>query len=283
MKRGTTNAFELFARLGYGSRGIVYCLVGGLAVLAAFGSGGQAGGNRSALQTLLSQPFGQVWLGIVAIGLIGFATWRVVEALTDADRRGQDWKALGVRGAHLVSGFIYGSLALFALRLAWGSGSGGGGENDAAQSWTAWLLSQPFGQWMVGLVGAAVVATGLGFLWKGWRGDVTRHLAFDASRRDWVVLVGRLGYAARGVVFLLVGFFLVTAAIQSDSAEAQGLGGALQSLQRQPYGWVLLGLTAAGLFAFGLFGLIQARYRHIDAPDLDDARDMAVKGTRLIS
>jgi hypothetical protein len=278
-----TNPFELLARLGYGSRGIVYCLVGGLAMLAAAGQGGQAGGNRSALQTLLSQPFGKVWLVLIAIGLFGFAAWRIVEALTDADRRGREWKALALRAAHLVSGGIYASLALFAIRLALGSGGGAGGENESAQSWTAWLLSQPFGQWLVGLVGAATIATGLAFVWKGWKGNVADRLSFEASRRDWVMLAGRTGYAARGMVFGLIGSFLIVAAIHANSSDAQGLGGALQSLQTQPYGWVLLGLTAIGLFAFGVFGLVQARYRHIDAPDLDDARELAAKGTRSLT
>src|SRR5919107_647950 len=104
---------EIMARLGYGARGIVYCLVGGLALLAAFGSGGQTGGSRSALQSLLSPPCGR------------------------------EWKALGIRAAHLVSGGIYAGLAVFALNLAFGRGAGGG-EDQAAQSWTAWLMAQPF-------------------------------------------------------------------------------------------------------------------------------------------
>jgi hypothetical protein len=114
------NPIETLARLGYGARGIVYGLVGGLALLAAIGSGGQTGGSRSALQTLLSQPFGRVWLGVIALGLFGFCAWRVLEALTDADRLGSDLKGLGTRAAHLISGVIYAGLALSALNLALG-------------------------------------------------------------------------------------------------------------------------------------------------------------------
>jgi hypothetical protein len=266
------NPLEILARLGYGARGVVYGLVGGLALLAASGSGGQTGGSRSALQTLLSQPFGKVWLFLIAIGLLGFCVWRIAEAVTDADRHGSDAKGLGVRGAHLVSGVIYAGLALSAFGLALGSGGGGGGEDQAAQGWTAWLLSQPFGRWLVGLIGAGVMGAGLGFIWKAWRGDVAQHLALPAERRDWFVSLGRMGFAARGVVFVMIGGFLILAAWRSSSEEVHGLGGALQALQQQPYGWILLGLTALGLFAFGVFGLIQARYRRIDAPDLDDAK-----------
>jgi len=265
------NPLETFARLGYGARGVVYGLVGGLALLAAIGSGGQTGGSRSALQTLLSQPFGKVWLVLIALGLFGFCTWRILEALTDADNRGSDMKGWGIRGAHLISGIIYAGLAISALRLALGQGSGGG-EDQAAQDWTAWLMSEPFGQWLVGLVGLVVAGTGLAFIARAWRGQVADRLSLPGDKRNWIITLGRMGFAARGVVFLMIGGFLGLAALHSSSSEVRGLGGALEALQQQPYGWVLLALTAIGLFAFGLFGLVQARYRHIDAPDLDDAK-----------
>lgn len=271
MPRWNSNPVETIARLGYGARGIVYGLVGGLALLAAIGSGGRTGGSQSALQTVLSQPFGKIWLALIAIGLFGFCTWRVVEALTDADHRGSDMKGWSVRGAHLVSGAIYAGLAVSAASLALGRGSEGG-EDRAAQDWTAWLMSKPFGLWLVGLIGLAVAATGFGFAWKAWRGDVAARLSLPADKRQWAISLGRMGFAARGVVFVVIGGFLILAALRSSSSEVQGLGGALQTLQQQPYGWVLLALTAIGLFAFGLFGLVQARYRHIDAPGIDDAK-----------
>ena len=279
MSHVSRNPVETLARFGYGARGVVYGLVGGLALLAAIGSGGQTGGSRSALQTLLSQPFGKVWLVLIAIGLFGFCAWRVLEALTDADRRGSDLKGLSVRAVRLIGGLIYAGLALSALNLALGRGSGGS-EDQAARDWTAWLMSQPFGQWLVGLVGLAIAGGGLAFIVRAWRGNVTEHLSLPSDKRDWIVTLGRMGFAARGIVFVLIGGFLVLAALHASSTEAQGLGGALQSLQQQPYGWVLLALTALGLFAFGLFGLVQARYRHIDAPDLDDAKAAIARAGR---
>jgi len=265
------NTLEVMARLGHGARGLVYCLVGGLALLAAVGSGGQTGGSRSALQTLLGQPFGRVLLVAIAIGFAFVAVWRVVEALTDADHRGRTWKGLGVRAAHFGSGFIYFGLMLSALGLAFGSG--GGGDDRAARDWTAWLMAQPFGLWLAGLVGVGVAGAGIAHGWRAWRGNVTRGLSCSEDVARWAVPMGRLGFGARGIVFVLIGGFLVLAAIHSRASEARGLGGALRALQTQPYGWVLLGVTAAGLFAFGLFGLVEAVYRRIDAPDLDEAKD----------
>jgi hypothetical protein len=224
------------------------------------------------LQTLLSQPFGRVWLVLIALGLSGFCVWRILESVTDADHFGTDLKGWSMRGAHLVSGFIYGSLAITALSLAFGGGLGGSGEEAKAHDWTAWLMGQPFGRWLVGLVGTAIAGAGLSFVWKAWRGDVARFLSLPTDKREWIMSVGRLGFAARGLVFVLIGGFLILAAWHGNSAEAHGLGGALQALQQQPYGQVLLALSALGLFAFGLFGLVQARYRHIDAPNLDDAK-----------
>ncbi|KQT78422.1 DUF1206 domain-containing protein [Methylobacterium sp. Leaf466] len=262
---------EHIARLGYGARGAVYCLVGGLAVLAAVGTGGQTGGSKSALTALLTQPFGRIWLGLVALGLLCFAVWRIVEAATDADRHGRSGKGLAVRAAHVVSGLTNAALALSAGQLALGLALSSR-DNEAAQDWTAWLLGQPFGQWLTGIVGLVVIGIGLGFLRKGWSGDVVKHLALPAGAGSWAVPLGRLGFAARGVVFALIGGFLVLAAVHSRSSEVKGLGESLVFLRSQPFGWVLLGLTAAGLFAFGLFSFVQARYRRIDAPDMADGK-----------
>ncbi|ACL56661.1 DUF1206 domain-containing protein [Methylobacterium nodulans] len=259
---------EILARAGYGARGLTYCLVGGLALLAAFGEGGRTGGSRSALMVLIDRPFGRLLLGAVAVGLAGFALWRWVEAATDADRCGRSAKGLAVRAGHVVSGILYASLALSVLRTA--LGQGGGSEDEAARDWTAWLLREPFGAAVVGAAGLAVIGTGCAFLLKGWRGDVTRHLALPVDARSWATVAGRLGYAARGIVFWLIGGVLVAAAIESRSGAVTGLGGALSVLRDQPYRGVLLGLTAAGLAAFGAFGLVQARFRRIDPPDIDD-------------
>ena len=274
------NTLDVMARLGHAARGIVYCLIGGLALLAAIGSGGKTGGSGSALRTLLGQPFGRVLLGAIALGFAFFAVWRFVEATTDADHRGNEWKGLGVRGAHVVGGFIAIGLALSALGLALGWGGGGGGDDRAARDWTAWLLAQPFGPWLVGLVGLGIVGVGIAFLAKGWRGKVTEHLVCSRDVARWAVPAGRLGFGARGVVFLIMGGFLVVAAVQSRAAQAKGLGGALEALQAQPFGWILLGVTAAGLFAFGVFSFVEAFYRRIDTPDLDGTKDAIADGLR---
>jgi hypothetical protein len=275
---------EHFARMGFAARGAVYILVGVLALLAAIGSGlGDVGGGKSALRSLLSQPFGAIMLGAVGLGLVFFSAWRIVSAIADADAHGTSAKGLGTRALHVLSGLVNGALAVTAFYLALGLG-GGGGDDQSAKDWTAWLLTQPFGRWLVGAVGLAIICGGGYQIWKGWKGDVLKRLHAPAARRDLARFLGRLGYAARGVTFLVIGGFLIVAAIRSDSSQAKGLGGALQALEEQPYGWALLAIVAAGLAAFGAFGVAQALWRRIDAPDLDDARqavgDLAAKVRR---
>jgi hypothetical protein len=261
---------EMMARLGYGARGLVYCQVGVFALLAAIGRGGDTGGSRNALGQLLEQPFGSVLVGILALGLACFAAWRIVEAATDADGHGSKPKGRAVRAAHGLSGIIYAGLALTAAGMAIGRRSGGGDEDRSARDWTEWLFAQPLGRWLVAAIALAIIAAGAGFAWKAYRGNVTDRLDMPPGQQDWIVFLGRAGYGARGVVFGLIGAFLLGAAWHSRSAEVKGLGGALRALEDQPYGWILLAATALGLACFGMFGLVQARFRRVQAPSAHD-------------
>jgi hypothetical protein len=271
------NVIERLARFGYGARGIVYCLVGGLALLAALGRGGRADDSESAIRWVLAGPFGPVLVGLIAVGLLGFALWRFVEGLTDADRRGTAPKGLVVRAAHIGSAAIYTGLAVTAGGLALGLGHSRG---DGMQDWTAWLLAKPFGLWLVALIGLGVMAGGVAFLVKAATGKVTDRLKLGPEQCRWAKPVGQFGYAARGVAFLIIGGFFLAAAWHQASSEVKGLAGAFAALRAQPYGWVLLAVVAAGHFAFGAFGLIQARFRHIDAPDIDETDDAVLSAFR---
>jgi hypothetical protein len=255
---------EIAARAGYAARGVVYLIVGGLAVLAAIGQGGQTTGTQGALTSLLDEAFGQVLLGFVAVGLIGFAIWRLIQAIADPERHGTTAKGLALRAALLISAVTYVGLAIFALSLVFGWGTGmSSGDDQSARDWTAWLMGQPFGPWLVGGIGIIVVLVGLAHGYRAYTGRFKRHLAVPMQTMRWADPVCRFGLVARGVVFVLVGGFLLLAAIQFDPSEAHGLGGALRSLQGQPFGWVLLAVVALGLAAFGIYSLIQAIWRTI--------------------
>jgi hypothetical protein len=255
---------ERLARMGYATEGAVYSLIGLLAAGAAFGTGGRATGQHGALQVVAQSPFGSILLGLISIGFLGYALWRGVQAIADPDSEGTDVRALGKRVGYGASALIYAGLAFSAVELVFGSAGEGGGTPD---DWTALLLSWPLGQVLVVGVGIAVIGVGLRELYQAYMARFLEYLKLDemgGSLRKWTERWGRLGIAARGIVFGVAGTFLIRAALEYDPQEARGLGGALKTLAHQPLGPWLLGAVALGLVAYGLFMLSVARYRHID-------------------
>jgi uncharacterized membrane protein YiaA len=255
---------EPLARAGYAARGAVYCLIGLLAIQTAMGSRAQATDTRGVLQTVAQQSVALLWL--LALGLFGYAVWRVVQGILDAENKGAEPKGLAIRAGQVISGVIYGSLALAAVRIASGSRSGGSGGGSGTQGWTADLMTKPFGRWLVALAGICVIVSGLAQLRRGWTEKFRRNLKeqeMNESERRLAVNTGKAGLLARGVVFLLSGWFLIQAALRFDPSRATGLGGALEALARQPHGSWLLGLVALGLLAFGAYSILLARYRRI--------------------
>lgn len=249
-----------FARLGYGARGVVYVLLGLLAVWGALFGVADATGTKGALQTLRQQPFGLVLLLLVAIGLACFVAWRLIQSLGDADDHGTDPKALVVRGALLISAITYATLAFFAFTLVLGFGSSSGGSHNQA---TAWLMQQPFGRYLVGAVGLAVVGAGLAHFWKALSGKFKKRLYASDTAMKAIAPISAIGLIARGIVFCIIGGFFIVAAIRVDPSHARGLNSAMSWLRDQPYGLVLFIVVAAGLVAFGAYSLIEARWRHI--------------------
>jgi len=253
---------ERLARLGYATKGVVYALVGALALAVAIGAGGSTTDPRGALETIGTQPFGQVLLVFVTVGLAGYALWRLFQALKDPDGEGSDAKGIAKRAGYGIGALVYLGLAFSAGRLAVASSGGGGSPRD----WTAWLLSQPLGQVLVVVVGVAVAGYGLSQLYQTYKAQFREYLKLgemSPKEETWITRGGRFGYAARGVVLGLVGLFLIQAAVRFDPSEATGLGGALQELLRQPFGPWILGVVAFGLIAYGLFMIAMARYRRI--------------------
>jgi uncharacterized protein DUF1206 len=259
--RGGNPWVERLARAGLAARGVVYGFVGALALEAAAGvHGGQTTDARGALRAIAVRS--RVLLWAVAVGFAGYALWRLVQALADPENRGRGARGLARRGGALGIAVIYSGLAVAAVRLALGARPGGG----YATSWTATLLALPFGRWLVAMVGLGVIVAGCHQVYAGFTCKFRQRLLLrqmSASEQAWALRLGRLGTMARGAVFALMGLFLVRAALDANAREANGLGGALAALARQPYGPWLLGSAAAGLVAFGLYSLVEARYRRI--------------------
>jgi hypothetical protein len=252
---------ERLARLGYVSIGIVYMIVGGLAAASGLGRGGSTGGQATAFRTILEQPFGRVALGVIAVGLLGYTLWRFVSATTDSEHRGDDAKGLALRAGSAGRGVAYALIALEVLRLLLRRGGGSGGGDAAAQHWTARLMEKPFGPWLVGAVGLGVVAYGAYQLYAAWDSKLSKRISLgeiDSRVRRKVVGISRFGIAARGFVFFVIGGSVVVAALKHNPSRAHGTSGALEALP-QP----MLVLVGLGLAAYGVYALVNARYRRI--------------------
>ncbi|NES69466.1 MAG: DUF1206 domain-containing protein [Okeania sp. SIO2D1] len=255
---------EMIARLGYTAKGIVYAIVGILAVQAAFTAGGKTTDTQGALHTIAAQPFGKFLLILLAVGLVAYSLWRFIEAIADPDNKGTDVKGIISRIGYVSSGLVYMGLALNAAMLA--LGSGGGGSGNSKQDWTGRLLAQPFGQWLVGIVGAFVIGLGFYRLYKAYQAKFRKKLKLSqmsSQEEAWAVNISRVGIAARGIVFMIIGFFLIKAARQYDPSEVRGLDGVLQATAQQPFGKFLLALLAIGLIAYAVYLFVEARYRRI--------------------
>ncbi len=254
-------------RLGYAAKGVVYGLVGVLALLVALGRGGQTTDTRGVLQTIVDAPSGRLLLAVVTLGLFGHALWRFVQAARDTENKGTDARGIAARVAYAAIGVVYVGLALAAARLVLGTGGGNQSSDQSTQDWTARLLGQPFGRLLVGLAGLIVIGIGGYQFYRAYKAEFREKLKLhemSAAEQTWTTRVGRGGFAARGVVFVIIGGFLLVAALRDQSEQARGLGGALDTVvAQQTYGPWLLGIVALGLVAYGVFMVVQARYRRM--------------------
>ncbi len=265
---GASSWVEMLARVGYASRGVLYIIIGVLAFTLAIGSGGETTGSRGALQEIAEKPLGNVAVVVIALGMAGYGVWRLIQAAANPQRLGDSFKDSFKRVGYALRGLIHVGLAVAAVRIAMGSGSSdSGGSSQQTESWTARVMDWPAGRWLVGIGAAIMIGYGIYRIYQGWKADLGKQMRVaemsrDTSRR--IIHVSRFGIAARGVVFVLVGWLFMQAALQYDSSEAGGVAEALDSLLGQPYGPWLLGVVALGLVAYGIHSMLQSKYRRID-------------------
>ena len=263
MTRQPRAAATLAARLGFAARGLVYLLVGWFALDAAR-LGSAPADNQEAMGSLLNKPLGHILVAAIAIGLAGYALWRLSEAVFDPERRGTKPAALVERIGFGWSALVHAFLAVYAGKLALHlTRPETNPSEERARSWSGWLMEQPGGEWLLGLIGLLLIGGAAAQAWKGYRGTFARELAGDVPLPRYVCLMGQIGYAARAIVFLLVGWFLVTAALKASPGEAGGIGQALRTLREQTHGPLLLAIVASGLMLFGAYSFVEARFRRL--------------------
>jgi hypothetical protein len=265
--RGAKTMGRRAATLGYLAKGILYLMMGGLTLQAALGLGSAHVDQNVVLLRLFTQPFGRYILIIMAVGLASYAFWRVMQAFFDPDREGKNFLGVINRASYVVVGLGYISMAFAALELSLGMGSNGGSSEQMTKFFTAQILSQPLGSWVVGLIGAFITGLGLYQIYLGY--SKRFESTFDETEmtpeeRRWALRVGRFGYISRSAVFTVIGIIFIHAAVRYEPEDVGFFGQALRSLSEQPYGVYVIGILGFGLMAYGLYAMVLARYRRID-------------------
>jgi hypothetical protein len=246
-------------QLGYAARGILYAILGLLAIAVPLGLRNRTPGREGAFRILEDQPYGEFLLGLLAFGLAGYAVWRFSQGLFGRRQEGGGKPGIALRVGYVALGAFYAFIAGLALFFVLGVARLGGNEKEE----TADVFQLPLGRYAVGLVGVGLVVAGLVNLYRSLTGKFREYLReheLGKKATEWMIAVGVAGHLARAVVFSLIGGFVLKAAVEYDPREAVGLDGALATLARQPYGGVLLGVVAAGMLAYALFCFVMARY-----------------------
>lgn len=255
---------DRLARVGLASRGLVFILIGVLAVQLAFGGGSsEEASQQGAFSTLAQNGFGKALLWLVVVGFLAFALWQVTDAVWGHREEDSDAKRWAYKIAAAAQAIAYAALGLAAARTAMGGGGGGG---QSGQSATARLLDRTGGQTLVAVVGVGIIALAAVLTWRGLKTKFEERLdlsSLSASAKKAVLRLGMAGYVARGVVFALIGIFVVSAAVSYDPEKARGLDAALRELADQPFGTWLLLLVALGLACYGAYSFVEARYRRL--------------------
>ena len=247
-----------FARAGYLARAIVYFLIGYIALTTGRGSGA-----TDILGQIEDMPGGQFILALVGVGLLGYGIFRIYGAAIDIEGGGTELKGIAKRLGHVASGLGHLFLAFVAIKTALGSGGSSGGSGGGEDQAASMVLGFPGGWIVLALVGLCFIGAGFEQAKKAYTGKFMGKL--DADAPHFVKYLGHAGYAARAVVFLVIGWFAIKAAFAEQGSQVRGVGGAISSLQNN--GW-LFTLVAIGFLLFGLFSLAMARYRTIRNEDV---------------
>jgi hypothetical protein len=252
---------ELLERLGYVVRGVLYAVMGFLALKIALAtSGGKATDLSGSLVWLIGNPLGKLVLIVTIIGLVAYSIWGFVRAIYDPLHRGRDVKGIAARVGFVTSALSYLAIAFFALTILAGQGST---SHDSTQKTVSTLLAAPAGGFITEILGVIAIGIGIGQFIEAYRATFAKDLKaaeMGQSERELAIGLGRFGMAARGVTFLVIGWFLFQAGLHHAPGQAQGFGGAFLFLLAQPYGRWLLGIVALGFIALGLHSFACARW-----------------------
>jgi hypothetical protein len=264
--RTITSNEKPIAQAGLIAKGVVYLLLGVLAFMAAFHINGKSANNADksgVFDFVYEQTGGQLMLGLIAAGLLSYCVWRGIQTFSDSENKGSDTKGLASRARYFFSGLVYGSLAVSAINMLFSKSSGSG---DNKQDLAHELLTKPFGEWLVGIAAAILLGVGIYQIYYGLSEKYKKHAekASHSSGKRLLLTAGKIGYVARGIVWLLIAWLFFKAAINANSAEAGDTSKAFSFLDNGQYGPYFLAAVGIGLICYGAFNFIRARYENFN-------------------
>lgn len=252
-----------FYIFGHLAKGIVYVVIGGIALAGVIGQAQNPQGMREVIEWIQNRPFGHVLLGLITIGLFSYCAWRWIKALKDTSNEGKDAEGLAKRTGYASSGTVYGFLGVYAITLITGNGSGSG---NTKQDMLAQILQVPWGQIVVGILGLILFGVGVYQFIRGWKEKYMSEIssaAMNPQERRVYRNLGKAGHLSRAVIYGIMAYFLARVALSSDPSKFRGIGGALDYLGGQVMGTILVSLVGLGLLLYGLFMFVKAKYPQV--------------------
>jgi hypothetical protein len=257
--------FDRFLRFGLISKGIVYCLLGILAFMTAAGLSQDEASKKETFVVIYDQPFGQVLLLLLSIGMLGYVTLRSYQCFKDSDNKGDSMKGLIIRIGYGFSALMYLGLTAFALNLVF---NGSDDDGSSRKFFVGKILSLSYGEWLIGIAGLIIVGSGINQIYKGLSASFMKQITLIRSSFEKLYKnAGRIGYTSRGIVLGIIGYLILHAAFTSNPGEAEGSEQAFAFIENK-FGSFLMGSIALGLIAYGVFMFVKARYQKLNI-DLD--------------
>jgi hypothetical protein len=258
MSRRKEKTLEKFARFGLICKGIVYVLIGILAIMAAMGLSNKKADRNEALGFIYEQPFGQLLLVTIGIGLAGYVTWRFFQTFRDTENAGSDSSGLLKRAGYAFSGVVYAGIGYLVIRTAL---NGPSSDNGSSREFLiSKALQHDAGVWLIGIAALFIAGRGIRQIYMAVSGKVK---LINSEYHDTFKNTGLIGFIARGIVLCIIGYFLFQAALNANPSEAQGTSGAFDFLQNN-FGSLMMALVSIGLMAYGVFMFVKAKYEKIN-------------------
>ncbi|MGD1899376.1 MAG: DUF1206 domain-containing protein [Phormidesmis sp.] len=257
---------EHYARFGYAAKGIIYGSTGILATQAAFDLGeNDAVGSTGALSAIADQPFGRVALVVIAFSLMGYVVWRLIQAFLDPEHSSSNSFSDVVRRiGYACSGVVYASITVSAVKIFMKS-SDNGGRNPA--DWALIIMRQPLGRFLLGAIGLTFFGIGCYYFYRTIKAEFRKRFklhTMSSAAKTWATIMGRVGIAARGIVYVVIGFYTMKAAWEFDADVIKTTEDALATFNDNPTDEWILATLGIGFIAYGVHMFFQARYRSID-------------------